>query len=77
MLRWVLVELGEFEESMGYDLLVPIHDAILLQCFPDRVEEVLSFVRGVMERKWPELGGLSIQVSVKKGLSWGEMEEVN
>lgn len=76
MLRWTLVELGEGEEEGAFELLIPIHDAIILQCDPEREEGVTSFVKSVMEREWPELNGLSIGVSVKRTTkAWSEMEE--
>lgn len=78
MLRWVLVELGEKEEEVGYELLIPIHDAVLLQTTPANVPKVVAFVKGVMEREWPELSGLKIEVSIKRcklGESWAKMTE--
>jgi DNA polymerase I-like protein with 3'-5' exonuclease and polymerase domains len=53
--------------------MVPIHDAILLETFEDKVEDVSRAVAKVMEREWPELGGLSIKVDVKVGRNWSEM----
>lgn len=76
MLRWVLVEL--FDHTWHGDifkLLIPIHDAILLEVRKERVEEVVRFVKEVMERKWSELGGLSIEVEVKWGERMGEMRK--
>jgi DNA polymerase I-like protein with 3'-5' exonuclease and polymerase domains len=76
MLRWVLAELGSLEEEGGFELLIPIHDAIILQTSPSNVERVISIVKSVMERKWPELRDLQIKVSVKVGQNnWAEMLE--
>ncbi|MGH9425595.1 MAG: DNA polymerase, partial [Terriglobia bacterium] len=75
MLRWVLVELGGLEKKEDFELLIPIHDAVVLQTKPTNVKRVAEVVKKVMERQWIELNDLSIQVSVKVGRSWGEMKE--
>jgi hypothetical protein len=41
-------------------------------------EEKFPFYKGVvqevMEREWPELGGLSIETETKSGLRWSQMK---
>ena len=75
MLRWVIVELGGMEVEYKFELLVPVHDAILLQTESSNIQRVVEAVKKVMERGWEQLNGLKIEVSVKVGDSWGEMKE--
>lgn len=76
MLRASIVDLFDLLE--GPDLariLIPVHDSILLQCLPSKVEEVVGIVRGVMEQAWKELNGLSISTSCKIGSNWSSMKD--
>ncbi len=56
--------------------LVPIHDAILfeVQDQEDARLRATASVTELMEKEWPELGGLSIQVDGNWGRNWGEMK---
>jgi DNA polymerase-1 len=73
MLRTVLVDLDEEVDETGLaELLVPVHDSVLLQCRPEKVEDVKERVVRSMNRPWPELNGLQVGVSVKMGLNWAE-----
>src|SRR6266404_1183293 len=76
MLRETLLRVAELQAELGtFWMLVPIHDAILLEVREDQVVGVSARVREVMEREWPELNGLSIKVDVKQGRNWGQMQE--
>jgi DNA polymerase I-like protein with 3'-5' exonuclease and polymerase domains len=76
MLRWVIVELGRMENEYDFELLIPIHDAIIVQTSPSNVKRVIAAVKAVMEREWPELRGLSIKVSTKVGnKNWALMTD--
>lgn len=76
MLRDSLLALGDSDGSK-YDLLVPTHDSISLQCPVGSLAGVVGYVKGLMEKSWPELGGLSVDVEVKIGpsLKPSEMKE--
>lgn len=76
MLRETLLHVAELQERLAsFSLLVPVHDAILLEVREEDATEVATRVREVMEREWPELNGLSIKVDVKQGKNWGEMHD--
>ena len=77
MLRSSIVDLFELLEETGLaQILIPIHDALLLQCLPADVEQVVERVRQVMEKDWSQLNGLSIKTSCKIGTkNWSEMED--
>lgn len=73
MLRETLLHSGGRDGDL-FNLLAPIHDALFLECYPDYCSEVVAFIKPFMERKWPELGGLSIAVDVSISDSdWSEM----
>lgn len=68
MLRDVLVDLGEHkDEGTKFNLLVPTHDSVTLEILPPYEKEIMHLVKEVMERKWPELGGLSVETEAKVG----------
>lgn len=62
-------------ESDFFWLLVPVHDSLLFECLEGRVGDCVEIIRGEMQREWPELGGLSVDVEVKVGTSWGTMDD--
>jgi DNA polymerase I - 3''-5'' exonuclease and polymerase domains len=75
MLRTCLVELGNHpEEGTTFSLLVPTHDAILLQILPAHLDRIMHLVKTSMERKWSELGGLSVGTGAKVGPHLGAMK---
>lgn len=76
MLREVLIQLIDAEDEVGFRVLTPIHDSILLSCPPENRLRVALFVKGVMERAWAELGGLSVEVESKVGPHLAAMEEL-
>lgn len=73
MLRETLLYAAQFDGTL-FDLLAPIHDATLLECFPNDCAKVVKIMKPFMERAWEELGGLKIEVDVSIGNSWGEMK---
>jgi DNA polymerase-1 len=75
MLRETLLLVSEVQRVLhpSFGMLVPIHDAILLEVREGMREEVTAKVKEIMQRPWVELGGLSIPVDVKWGSSWGDM----
>lgn len=73
MLRETLLHCAPHDDTGLFNLLAPIHDAVLLECFPRDCARVVDIVKPMMERNWDELGGLKIEVDVAIGPSWGEM----
>jgi DNA polymerase I-like protein with 3'-5' exonuclease and polymerase domains len=55
-------------------LLLQVHDALIVECPAEMVDEVVGVMKRVMEQPFRELGGFSIPVSASVGDSWGEME---
>ncbi len=74
MIRQIIVEFAALALDWMF-LLVPIHDALLVEVREDMVEEGKRVLRTLMTRPWEELQGLSVAVDIKVGLNWGEMEE--
>lgn len=75
MMRDVIVDLAALPGYGEYFfLLVPIHDALLLEIREDKVEEVVQKVKALMMRAWAELEGLRVGVDVVVGTNWGAME---
>ena len=60
-------ELGESAEQ-----LLQIHDSILVECDPERAEEIGAKMKQIMERVAPELA-IELRVDVSVGKSWGEL----
>ena len=73
MLREVMLDLAVYDGSL-FDILVPIHDALLVECEEKDLQQACDVIRRSMERKWSELGGMSLEVDIKTGRNWSEME---
>lgn len=71
MCREVILDLPDVDWMW---LLVPIHDALFLECKADRVGDCVEVVRSLMRRSWPQLGGLVVDVEAKVGENWAEMK---
>jgi uracil-DNA glycosylase family 4 len=56
----------------GSNLLLQVHDSLVFECSPEKVDELVSSVTLVMTQPWKELGGHRIPISVKIGDSWGD-----
>ena len=76
MLREVMISADPFDGGLFY-FLAPIHDAILVECHKDKMEETGNTLKHIMERTWPELGGLRIEAEVKVGTVWSDMHTLN
>lgn len=75
MLREVMLSLDHLDGKL-FNFLVPIHDAILVECHQAQIHEVKEVICKEMGRPWPELGGLAIEAEAKVGRRWSEMEEL-
>jgi DNA polymerase-1 len=76
MLRETMLAMSKLEDSLGFEMLIPVHDATLLQLFRKQVDSVVPVIKRLFEKKWEELGGLSIPSSASVGPNWAEMEEI-
>jgi DNA polymerase I-like protein with 3'-5' exonuclease and polymerase domains len=61
----------------GVNLLVQVHDSLVVECPKSMLDDVVENLRYVMEQPWRELAGFSIPVEVQFGPSWGELEVYN
>lgn len=75
MLREVMLSLAQYDGGL-FNLLVPIHDAVLVETEEHNVEEAKRIICASMARPWPELGGLVIEADAKAGKRWSEMKEI-
>jgi len=73
MLREVMLALDHLDGRL-FDFLVPIHDAILVECAAEDAAEVAARICEEMGKPWPELGGLVIEADYKVGINWASME---
>jgi DNA polymerase-1 len=74
MLRETMLDVAQYD-GIVFDMLAPIHDALLVECFPMELSRAYEILKKSMERCWPELGGLSIEAEAKVGKTWGDMED--
>ena len=56
----------------GAELIIQVHDELVVDSPPELVGEVKKALRTVMTQCWKELDGLSLPVSIAEGESWGD-----
>ena len=56
----------------GADMIMQVHDSIMVECEPAAVETVKKIMKEVMEGVCPELP-VKLLVDVKEGKNWGEV----
>jgi DNA polymerase I len=77
MLKEVILTLDELtRDEDWFHLLIPVHDELLCKVREDRVAEGQALLAREMGRKWPELGGFSIETEGKWGTNWADYHEV-
>jgi DNA polymerase I-like protein with 3'-5' exonuclease and polymerase domains len=77
MMRECLVILDALQGHTKYWwLLITIHDSIVIECIEGLEKKVISEIKKIMERPWPELGNLTVQVDAKMGMNWSQMKEL-
>jgi len=60
------------------DVLLQVHDSVLLQCNPDVLDDVINAICELMQRPFKIHGRMcSIPVEVKIGKNWCDMETFN
>lgn len=57
------------------NLLVQVHDSLILECPNEILPNVIGCLKRVMEQPWKELGGLVLPIGIATGPSWGETEK--
>lgn len=73
MLIRVLLRVEAEMRHFSGRLLLPIHDALLLEGPPDEIPRLAEMLQDVMGCPWPELGGLRVGVEFKAGSNWAEL----
>lgn len=76
MLRETMLALDHLDGKL-FNWLVPIHDAVLVECWEKDVEEAREKICSAMAKPWPELGGLVIEADATAGFRWSDMEEMD
>ena len=56
----------------GAEMIMQVHDSIMVECEPSLVSEVKKVMKEVMEGVCPELG-VRLAVDTKEGKNWGEV----
>lgn len=56
----------------GAEMIVQVHDSIMVECEPSKVAEVKKVMKEVMEGVCPELS-VKLLVDTKEGKNWGEV----
>lgn len=75
--RAVLEVAKQLDWSSGEHVKAQVHDALIVQCRPESLQEVARLVKTAMERPVTLLGKEVIfPVDIKYGHSWGTMEEL-
>ena len=71
LMKKAMIELdGKLPE--GAEMIMQVHDSIMVETTPELAEEVEKTMREVMEGVAPELG-VKLAVDVKRGANWGEV----
>jgi DNA polymerase I-like protein with 3'-5' exonuclease and polymerase domains len=73
MLRETILVMDSILDWVTCLLLAPIHDSLLFAILKVELEQWAPTIKGLMEREWPELGGLSVGVDMKVGDNWADM----
>lgn len=76
MLRETMLALDHLDGKL-FNWLVPIHDAVLVECLEKDAEEARQEICSAMGKPWPELGGLKIEAEATAGWRWSDMEVVD
>ena len=56
----------------GAEMIMQVHDSIMVECEPSLVSEVKKVMKEVMEGVCPELG-VRLAVDTREGKNWGEV----
>ncbi|MBQ8996815.1 DNA polymerase I [Candidatus Saccharibacteria bacterium] len=71
LMKLAMIRLNE-KLPEGAEMIMQVHDSIMVECEPGQAEEVGQIMREVMEGVAPELG-VKLAVDVKTGKNWGEV----
>lgn len=71
LMKLAMIRLEEKLQGLGEQVL-QVHDSILVECDPDKAEEVGSLLKAEMEAIAPELP-IRLNVDVSVGENWGEV----
>ena len=71
LMKLAMIRLEDKLEGLGEQVL-QVHDSILVECSPDKAEEVGALLKREMESIAPELP-IRLKVDVSTGKNWGEV----
>jgi len=71
LMKLAMIRLNE-KLPEGAEMIMQVHDSIMVECEPGQAEVVGQIMREVMEGVAPELG-VKLAVDVKTGKNWGEV----
>jgi len=77
IMLYTLVRIDSPLKAMGAHILLTVHDSVLVECPPDRVNDVIDLVVKVMAFTGKELYGDSVPFTAdaEVGNKWGDLEE--
>lgn len=70
---WLSVD-EQTRDDPDFHLLVPVHDEILAEARVGTEARYMALLKREMERKWPELGGFSIDTEGAYGYNWAKYD---
>lgn len=76
---YINIGLVEVDSSLpeGAELLLQVHDEIIVECYPKQVEDVIKLMKDCVEKEII-IGGdiLTIPLDIKTGLNWHDLKEI-
>jgi DNA polymerase-1 len=70
-MKLAMIRMEEKLQGLGEQVL-QVHDSILVECDPERVDDVSALLKREMEAIAPELP-IRLKVDVSVGKNWGEV----
>ena len=71
LMKLAMIKLDE-QLPNGAEMIMQVHDSIMVECDPSLASEVKRIMKDVMENVYPELP-VKLAVDVKEGNNWGEL----
>jgi len=77
IMLYTLVRIDSPLKAMGAHILLTVHDSVLVECLPNKVNDVIDLVVKVMAFTGHELYGDSVPFTAdaEVGIRWGDLEE--
>lgn len=72
LMKLAMIRLEKELEGLG-SLILQVHDSLLVECVPEKADEVSLLLKKTMENICPELK-IKLQVEVSVGDNWGQLD---